>query len=211
MSDKPQTHRRQLRNYLIDRKVQLRFTLIMVVLTTLLTAALGVAWYAEIRKASAVVQVSAIAALGSDAAASLENELAADDQKRLLVLVGFAVALALLVVVYSIIMTHRIAGPLFKMKRYMSDIEAGRLYKLWGLRRGDQLQEFFAGFERMHGALRTRVEEDTQLLGHLIAAIERGEDMRGELSTLKQALQAKTDSLREASQNTMKLMRPTAP
>ena len=176
---RPRTHHRQIRNYLLDRKVQLRVALVMVALTTLLTAALGWAWYSEIRTASSVIQINAIAALGPETAKSLEAELSLHDQRRLWVLCGFALLLAILVVAYGIVMTHKIAGPLFKIKRHMNDIEAGRFYKLWGLRRGDQLQDFFAAFESMHGALRSRVEGDIELLNHLVAAIERGDDLKG--------------------------------
>jgi hypothetical protein len=204
---RPRTHHRQIRNFLLDRKVQLRIALVMVTLTSLLTAAMGWAWYSEIRTASSVIQINAIAALGPEAAKSLEAELTVHDQRRLLLLCGFALLLALLVVAYGIVMTHKIAGPLFKIKRHMNDIEAGRLYKLWGLRRGDQLQDFFAAFESMHGALRTRVEGDIELLNHLVAAIERGDDLKGELPSLKQALEIKGESLREAGQDTLQLKR----
>jgi nitrogen fixation/metabolism regulation signal transduction histidine kinase len=211
MSDekaRPRTHHRQIRNFLLDRKVQLRVALVMVALTTLLTAALGWAWYSEIRTASSVIQINAIAALGPETAKSLEAELAVHDQRRLLLLCGFALLLALLVVAYGIVMTHKIAGPLFKIKRHIADIEAGRLYKLWGLRRGDQLQDFFAAFEAMHAALRSRVEADIELLNHLVAAVERGDDLKGELPRLKQVLESKGESLREAGQDTLQLKRP---
>ena len=204
------THHRQIRNYLLDRKVQLRVALIMVALTTALTAALGWAWYTEIRTASSVIQINAIAALGPETAQSLEAELKVHDQRRLLVLVGFALLLALLVVAYGIVMTHKIAGPLFKIKRHMGDIEHGRLYKLWGLRKGDQLKDFFAAFESMHGALRARVEADIELLNRLVAAIERGGDLQGELPALKLALESKNESVREAGQTTLQLSRPDA-
>ncbi len=208
MSETPRTHRRKLRNYLLDRKVQLRITLVMVLLTSALTFALGVVWYTEVRNASGVIQVNALSALGADAATALEHELASNDRNRLFVLAGFGLALAVLVVAFGIVMTHKLAGPLFKMKRYLADIEAGRLYKIWGLRKGDQLQEFFAAFERAHGALRGRVEADVQLLERLIAAVERGDDLKSELPQLREVQQAKAASLREASQTTLQIIRP---
>jgi len=209
MSETPKNHRRQLRNYLIDPRMQLRFTGIMVVLTSALTAALGAAWYGEIRNASAVIQISAITALGTDAARSLEAELTRNDHRRLLLLVAFAVVLAFLVVLYSIVMSHKLAGPLFKIKRHMADIEEGRLYTMWGLRRGDQLQDFFAAFERMQGALRDRTQADIDLLEHLVGGIQRGDDLSAELPRLRAAIGGKAECLRDASQNTHELRRPT--
>jgi hypothetical protein len=200
--------RRKIRNFLIDRKVQLRITLVMVILSSLLTAVLGFFWYSEIRKASAVIRISAISTLGPDAARQLGAQLQMDDHMRLLVLVGFAVLLGVLIAAYGIVMTHRLAGPLYKINRHMLDIADGRLYKLWGLRKGDQLQEFFGTFERMHTALRTRVEEDMKLLNQVIAAIQRGGDLSDQVPKLRQALTAKGDSLRDASEVTLKLQRP---
>lgn len=210
MSEAAPRTKRQLRNYLIDRTVQLRITIIMVLLAFLLTAALGVCWYAEIRKASEVVRINAITTLGSEAADSLETELAVQDRQRLFVLIGFAVLLALLIAAYGIVMTHKLAGPLFKIRRHINDIERGRLYPLWGLRKGDQLKDFFADFERMHAALRQRVEQDMMLLNEVIAAIERGDDLREPVERMRQLVGDKGQSLRDASNVTKRLIRPPA-
>jgi hypothetical protein len=198
MSQETTAHRRQIRNYLLDRKVQLGIAAVMVAITSLLTTGLGIAWYSEVRNASAVIQVNAIAALGADTAASLATELASSDHKRLLLLIAFGVGLAVLVVGYSIVMTHKIAGPLFKMRRYLGDIEQGRLDKLRGLRKGDQLQDFFAALDRMAGALRARAEADVALLDQVIAAVDNGEDLRDLLPRLRQAAEVKRESLRES-------------
>jgi len=208
MAQQAPRYRRRIRNYLIDRNVQLRFSLAMVALTSALTAVLGFIWYAEMRKASEVVRVNALSVLGNAATRQLEAQLAAQDQTRLLVLVGFGLLLALLITSYGIVMTHKLAGPLFKINRHIDDIEAGRLYKLWPLRKGDLLQQFFASFKKMHGALRARTEEDMRLLSGLITAIEGGDDLTAQLPTLKQTLKTKGDSLRDASEVTQKIDRP---
>lgn len=191
-------NRRKIRNYLIDRKMQLRITLVMVTLTSLLTAILGIFWYAEIRKASEVIRINAMSILGAEAATRLGSEMATSDHRRLFVLVGFAVVLGVLIAAYGIIMTHRIAGPLFKINRYVNDIAADRLYRLRGLRKGDQLQEFFGAFERMHSALRTRVEEDMKLLSEVIAAVDAERDLRTLVPVLRESLARKGNSLRSA-------------
>jgi hypothetical protein len=200
--------RRQLRNYLIDRKMQLKITVVMLLLSSLLTAVLGFFWYAEIRTASSVIRINAIATIGSEAAAELGQELASSDMQRLVVLVGFAVLLGLLIAAYGIVMTHRIAGPIYKITRHMSDVEEGRIYKLWGLRKGDQLQDFFGAFQRMHDALRGRVKDDMILLNELRAGIDGDKDMKETLPKIKAMLQQKGDSLQDASEVTQRLKRP---
>jgi methyl-accepting chemotaxis protein len=202
MDDKPRRQRRQLRNFLIDRKVQLRFTVIMVVLTSMLTAALGTFWYGEMRRASGVIRVNAMATLGDLATSQLTAELASQDRQRLLVLVGFSVLLAILIAGYGIVMTHKIAGPLFKIARHLGDIEANHLQQIFELRKGDQLQEFFAAFKHMHTALRGRVERDLTVLDRVIAEVEGGGDLKAQLGELKALREEKGDSLRGPSATT---------
>ncbi|MBW2735389.1 MAG: hypothetical protein JRH20_23645 [Deltaproteobacteria bacterium] len=199
--------RRQLRNYLLDRKVQLRFTALMVLLSSLLTTGLGYYWYEEMRKASDVVRASAMATLNEGAVKYLDAELAAQDHKRLLLLVAFGVAFGLLIAAYGIVMTHKYAGPIYKIGRHLNDIEANRLYKIWDLRKGDQLQEFFNKFKAMHGALRSRAEADMLAINRLVMAIERGELPTDQLPRLKELLKEKGDSLRDASELTQEIAR----
>jgi hypothetical protein len=207
MTDRAPRHRRKIRNFLLDRKVQLKITLVMVLIGAALTSALGAFWYSEMRKASEVIRVNAVATLDAAATSQLEAQLAAQDLRRLLVLVGFSVLLSLLIAGYGIVMTHKLAGPLLKITRHMNDIEGNRLYDLWELRKGDQLQDFFASFKRMHGALRKQVEADMILFNKLVAAIDRGGDLREELPALKERLRVKGDSLRSASETTQKIIR----
>jgi methyl-accepting chemotaxis protein len=199
--------RRQLRNYLVNRNVQLKFTAIIVVLAALLTTGLGYFWYSEVRKSSEVLRLNAMSTLGEEGTKQLEEDLGARDRVRLLLLVGFAVLFAALIGIYGIIVTHKLAGPLYKISRHINDIENNRLYELWDLRKGDQLQEFFASFKAMHGALRERAEADMLVLNRLITAIERGDVPTEELPRLKELLKEKGDSLRNASEVTQQIKR----
>ena len=199
--------KRRLRNYLIDRKVQLTITAVMVMMSSGLTALIGIFWYGEIRNASEVIRVNAITTLGADAATALGAELQAADQRRLILLISFAALLGVLICIYGIVMTHRIAGPLFKINKHMKDVAEGRLYGLWGLRQSDQLQDFFATFERMHGALRTRTRQDIDMLSGVLAALETGVSTSDQVPVLRRAMQAKEESLRDASEETRRIQR----
>jgi nitrogen fixation/metabolism regulation signal transduction histidine kinase len=84
-------------------------------------------------------------------------------------------AVTLLVFVFvvgvaGIWVTHKVAGPVYKMKRQLSDVASGRLQMPGKLRKGDELVEFFAAFEHMVRSLRERQESEISLLD---AAIER--------------------------------------
>ena len=202
--------KRKLRNYLIDRKVQLTITAVILAVTLGLTGLLGVFWYHEVRGASEVIRLNAISAMGPEAAAALGAELEAADRLRLILLIVYGLLLAVCITAYGIVMTHRFAGPLYKIRKHMEDIAEGRLYGLWSLRQSDHLQDFFATFERMHSALRTRTRQDIDLIKSVIAGLETGVTPADQIAKLRQAIQAKEESLRDASNETRQIQRSPA-
>jgi hypothetical protein len=168
-----QVHKRQIRNYLLDRKYQLRYTLIMVFISSLLTAGLGYFWYEQMRVTSRSVEVRALATMSDEDVQQIRDDMAHQDRLRLLVLVGFGLLLAVAVAAYGIVLTHKVAGPLFKISRYMNAVREGKLGPIYDLRKGDQLHEFFESFKQMHSALRKEAESDIGTLDAVIASTER--------------------------------------
>ncbi len=78
-------------------------------------------------------------------------------------LAGLILALGLLVVgvgVLGIVFTHKVAGPIFKMKRLLREVGGGKLVVRERLRKGDELQHFFEVFENMVTELRRRQEAE---------------------------------------------------
>jgi nitrogen fixation/metabolism regulation signal transduction histidine kinase len=91
--------------------------------------------------------------------ARLEHDASylATQQKELLG--GLVAILALLVAAmgaFGIVFTHKVAGPVFKMKRLLREVGAGKLVVREKLRKGDELQHFFETFEKMVEQLRDR-------------------------------------------------------
>jgi nitrogen fixation/metabolism regulation signal transduction histidine kinase len=58
--------------------------------------------------------------------------------------------------VAGIIVTHKVAGPVHKMKRLLGYVGEGHLRLTEKLRKGDELQHFFDAFEKMVESLRER-------------------------------------------------------
>ena len=76
---------------------------------------------------------------------------------------GLVALLGVLVVAMGalgIVFTHKVAGPIFKMKRLLREVGAGKLAVRERLRKGDELQHFFEAFEQMVGELRRRQEAE---------------------------------------------------
>jgi nitrogen fixation/metabolism regulation signal transduction histidine kinase len=74
-------------------------------------------------------------------------------------LLGLVAGLGLLVIcvgLAGIVFTHKVAGPIFKMKRLLRQVGEGKLVVREKLRKGDELQHFFETFENMVNDLRSR-------------------------------------------------------
>ena len=79
------------------------------------------------------------------------------EQQQKLLLSALVALLTLLVIgvgLAGIVFTHKIAGPIFKMKRLLRQVGEGKLVLREKLRKGDELQHFFETFEKMVEALR---------------------------------------------------------
>jgi nitrogen fixation/metabolism regulation signal transduction histidine kinase len=78
-----------------------------------------------------------------------------NDRKNLqFLLVGAGVSLVALLALMGIIITHRIVGPVHKMKRLLRRVSTGRLVIEERLRKGDELEDLFDTFLQMTYSLR---------------------------------------------------------
>jgi hypothetical protein len=82
----------------------------------------------------------------------------------LVVLIGFA----------GIVVTHKVAGPIYKMKRQIKSVADGHLQVPGQLRKGDELVDFFEVFREMVVSLRKRQEQEIALLDAAIDTLEGG-------------------------------------
>ena len=66
---------------------------------------------------------------------------------------GGLLALMLLIAIGTVMATHRIVGPVFRLKRLMQQVGVGELKGILNLRKGDELQDLFLEFKKMIGRL----------------------------------------------------------
>jgi hypothetical protein len=154
---------RKLKNYLLDLRYQLKFTLTMVGIAAALTTALGWVILSKAHEASRVVAVRALDP-SDELAQQLAEQFAHNDRLLVFLLIGFGVVLSAVLTVYGIVLTHKVAGPLFKVSVYLDKIRDGKLGQVYNLRKGDELVEFFEHFKAAHDALRKQEEGDIALL-----------------------------------------------
>ena len=124
----------------------------------------------KVPEASRVVEVRAMDP--TDAMAQmLAQQLQQNDQVLVWSLIAFGLLLAGALSAYGIVLTHKVAGPLFKVTTYLDRMRDGKLGQVYNLRKGDELVEFFEHFKRAHETLRSLTEADIELIDKVLAAI----------------------------------------
>jgi hypothetical protein len=166
-------YRRKMRNYLLDVGLQVRYTMTIVIVAVFLTAGLGYKMYQATRDISKVIELSGMA--DPTVANELRGQFAASDRWVLWGIVGFGVVLVISITAVGILITHKVAGPLFKIAAFFGRVKENRLGAIpQSLRKGDELQEFYGSFRDMHQALREKVDDDVRVLGEAVSALESG-------------------------------------
>jgi hypothetical protein len=87
-------------------------------------------------------------------------------------MIATGVMLLLGLAIYGIKMTHRVAGPLFKVSLYLSKMRAGRFDKVYNLRKGDQLVDFYDHFKHAHGGIVQMQRDDIARVAAVVSAAE---------------------------------------
>lgn len=95
------------------------------------------------------------------AAQAQSVEVQKQQQHTLWVMLGVLFLFIVGVAFTAIVITHRIVGPLFRIKRMAREVASGVVRPpTYGLRPSDELQDLFAVFSEMVTALRARTEAD---------------------------------------------------
>ena len=103
------------------------------------------------------------------------GEVASQQRTLLRVLVVILSVLVIAIGMAGIVVTHRVAGPIFKMKRLLRQVGEGQLVVRERLRKGDELQHFFDTFEKMVEDLRARQEAEIAKVDAILEKLERDE------------------------------------
>jgi nitrogen fixation/metabolism regulation signal transduction histidine kinase len=124
-----------------------------------------------------------------------KSQLVTQQKVTLIALVGGLLMFVAFIGLASIVTTHRIVGPLFRVKRMANEVSGGKLRPpQYGLRPGDELKDVFEAFSAMVGSLRARQEADLKAIAAVIAAAkEKGQDTTL-LEKLRAELQARLDA-----------------
>jgi len=197
-------YKRSVRNYLLDSRFQLKYSGFLVLVAVVISGVMGAVLYettlAVVGESSALVDESKkvsevsrmnIRDLASDSPelltefnreADAHDKALSDQQARLIhgqqlmieSLVGGLALMVVLIGLLGIYFTHKVAGPIFKMKRLLKQVGDGHLHVDARLRRGDELTDFFDTFTQMVKGLRQLESRQLEDVEAAIKALEGG-------------------------------------
>jgi hypothetical protein len=206
-SPAPRTrHKRKLSNYMLDKKLQLRYVLVVTILSGIIAGALGFMIYQQRRAASESIERDLATLTQSNAADDkfqdqIADDLASDDKSLIYKMVGVGMGLVVILSMYLVLMTHKVAGPLFKVAMYFERMAEGRLGVITPLRKGDMLVDFFTSFKDMHDEVRARAKADSATMEKALQSLRDAQtqgDYRGDAhQKLTESLEALEKHLAE--------------
>jgi hypothetical protein len=167
-------HKRYLRNFILDKSLQLRYVLVVTLASLTITAVLGYLIWDQSATASETI-ISGINSadwimteIKQEAARSLHKS----DLRFILVMGGACIGLIALLSLFLLVLTHKVAGPLYKVGLYLDKMRDGKLPVVTDLRKGDEFQNFYKKFKVMSATMRQRAEEDVAVIGGFLAACD---------------------------------------
>jgi hypothetical protein len=154
--------KRQFRNYLLDTGLQLKLASYLLAFAVALSLGLGWHLWTAFRETSEVV------ALGAPEVASA---LAAEDKWRIVQVSVILVLVLVCLLGASVVITHRIAGPAFVIRRTCAQVADGNLSRPRPLRNHDLLVDLADTVSSMVDAIRDREAIDRDAMLAAVAAL----------------------------------------
>jgi methyl-accepting chemotaxis protein len=174
------------RQYLVDRDFQLKYTLLLAVVGAAISVLFGAMMY------QAHVETTELMGLPNPYQAIVEGQ----DRIMLWLVMAIAVGMAIALAMSGILITHRIAGPIFVFSRYMSVLAQGRYPLLRPLRKKDELKSFYESFNQAVASMRERDKSSGEELKEIATVLEAA---AAEAPRMGEALKSSMEKLRSMS------------
>ncbi|MGI5860741.1 MAG: hypothetical protein ACOX6T_01650 [Myxococcales bacterium] len=150
------------RQYLIDRAFQLKYTIILVVVGAAISLLFGAMMYQAHVEATQMM----------DLPDRFREAVAERDSALLWLVMAIAVVMAVALGLFGVLVTHRVAGPIYVFSHYLRVLGEGRFPKLRPLRKNDELKGFYEIFHEAVLSMREREKANGEQLKELAGAIE---------------------------------------
>ncbi len=158
--------KRRIRNLLIDRQFQLKWVTRIILIITVIVLIMGYFLYKTVADATDQMLAQKLGDLELTESSVKAFMTQAEHDKHLTIykLAAWLIALAAFVSTATIILTHKVAGPIYKMRKIFRVVNDSNLYITERLRKGDELKEAFDDFDDMLRRLREKRRTDREVL-----------------------------------------------
>jgi HAMP domain-containing protein len=148
-------HKRRVKNYLINTKLQLRFASWLLAVAAMISIVLGWVLWRSYAETSRVVALA-----DPDVAEALAAAFASEDRARMVWLAAALACVLVCLLGFAVVLTHRIAGPAFVIARTCRQVGEGNYERPRPLRERDMLVELADDVITMVDAVRDREQDE---------------------------------------------------
>lgn len=117
-----------------------------------------------------------------------------------------AVITALLATIVVILMTHRIAGPMYRFEKYIKEVGSGKLYSDLKIRKKDQFQNMVEALNKMTDDLKLGLVKVNDVSGKLDKLIGELSDSSSREILLREDIKRIVSELKKDKQNLTKAL-----
>lgn len=189
--------KRKIRNFLIDSRFQLGWVFKVAVVTAFVVGIMGYFLYGKLAESTDLIVGQALAAegLSPDAQQAIIEQAPHDKMVALIVLGAGLIGIVVILSLLTIVATHKIAGPAYKIRKLFLNVDGDHL-QLWAkLRKGDQLHDVFTAFDDMLRRLRESRRHDMEILESIINASSEEELSPSQQEKIKAILKKFSSSI----------------
>ncbi len=172
--------------YILDRSFQLKYTFLMMGAGLVIALVFGAWIWQAHRQEREILEAAHLVR----ADPRIREVLEAGDRQLLYVFLGIACLMAAALGLVGILITHRVAGPVFVMGHYLSVLARGRFPRMRTLRSRDELKTFFQLFIQAVDQLKEREARHAEALEGAVHQMQAALARAPELTPVIEALSA---------------------
>jgi methyl-accepting chemotaxis protein len=151
---------------IIDPAFQYKYTAAILLVAATISALLGLLLWRSYNETNSMLEVvNSIADINPEIARIIEES---DRSFVFQLTVGFLVAEVLILGIIGLLITHRVCGPVFVVKRHLQTLSEGGFPTLRALRQGDEFVDMFTSLQKVTDSLKSRDQREADKLKGLL-------------------------------------------
>jgi len=172
-------YKRKMSNLLLDKRFQLKFTLFMVLVSVAIFSVLGWLYWSEMKASTELMEINQEVGKALDVKGlageidpeylqeleqDVQPEVATRDTRAFYIMIGAIAGLVLVLALTGIFMTHKVAGPLYALGKFMQAARQGHWSAIRPFRKGDEFIWLSEQFQLLAQSIKDRHRGERETL-----------------------------------------------